>query len=63
MSVLEAMTLNGNANPYVAFAHKLMDFNSRMPFRSFEESYEHFKKTGALDEPTNSNFSLKNFIS
>jgi hypothetical protein len=63
MSVLEAMTLNGNANPYVAFAHKLMDFNSRMPFRSFEESYEHFKKTGALDEPTNSNFSLENFIS
>lgn len=62
MSVLEALTLNGNAKPYVAFAHKLIDFNSRMPFTSFEVSYEHFKKTGALDEPTNTNFSLQNFI-
>lgn len=62
MSVLEALTLNGNAKPYVAFAHKLIDFNSRMPFTNFEVSYEHFKKTGALDEPTNTNFSLQNFI-
>ena len=61
-SVLEALTLNGNTNPYVAFAHKLMDFNRRMPFNSFEESYAHFKDTGALDEPKNSNFNLQNFI-
>lgn len=61
-SVLEALTLNGNTNPYVAFAHKLMDVNSRMPFGSFEESYAHFKETGALDEPKNANFNFQNFI-
>lgn len=62
MTVLEALTLNGNVKPYVAFAHKLMDFNSRMPFESFEVSYEHFKKTGALDEPVNTHFSLQNLL-
>lgn len=61
-SVLEALTLNGNANPYLAFAHKLMEVNSRMPFGSFEESYIHFKETGALDEPQNANFNLRNFL-
>ncbi len=61
MGVLEALTLNGNANPYVAFAHKLIDYNSRMPFSSFEASYEYFRKTGALDEPTNAHLSLQQF--
>jgi hypothetical protein len=61
-SVLEALTLNRRTDPYVAFAHKLMDFNQRMPFGSFEESYAHFKETGALDEPQNTNFSIQNFL-
>jgi Fic family protein len=61
LTVLEALTINGNAKPYCQFAHKLVDLNSRMPFTSYEESYAHFKKTGALDEPTNSNFSIQNF--
>jgi hypothetical protein len=62
LTVLEALTSNGNAKPYCKFAHKLIDLNSRMPFATLKESYTHFKKTGALDEPTNSNFSLQNFI-
>lgn len=58
-SVLEALTLNGNTTPYITFAHKLMDINSRMPFGSFEESYSYFKANGALDEPQNAQFNLK----
>ncbi|MFQ3224712.1 MAG: hypothetical protein ACI8Z5_000963 [Lentimonas sp.] len=58
MSVLELLTLNCNTKTYVAFAHKRMDFNSRMPFATFEQSYDYFQQTGALDEPNNSNFSL-----
>jgi hypothetical protein len=61
-SVLEALTLSGNSNSFVTFAHKLMDLNSRMPFSSFDESYAYFKKTGALDEPQSSNYSLPNFV-
>ncbi len=50
LTVLEAMTVNGNPEPLVSFAHKLVDMNRRMPFGSFEESLQHFRKSGALDE-------------
>lgn len=62
MSVLEALTSNGNPAPYIAFAHKLIDFNSRMPFASFEESYGHFRKTRALDEPDSPPFNIRPFL-
>ena len=51
LSVLEALTANGNADPFVSFAHKLIEMNSRMPFGSFDGSLEYFRKNGALDEP------------
>jgi hypothetical protein len=50
LSVLEAMTLNANFEPLIAFVHKLIDMNRRMPFGSFEESLQHFRKSGAFDE-------------
>lgn len=50
LGVLEALTSRGDPNPYVSFAHKLIDVNSRMPFCSFEQSLAHFRQTGALDE-------------
>lgn len=56
ISVLEALTLNGNAKPFLSFAHKLIDVNQRIPFGSFEEAHAHFKKSGALNEPTLSSF-------
>jgi hypothetical protein len=62
LTVLEALTSNGNAKPFCRFAHKLIDLNSRMPFATIEESKVHFKKTGALDEPQSSNFSLQNLL-
>jgi hypothetical protein len=62
ISVLEALTSNGNPGPYIAFIHKLIDFNSRMPFGSFEESHAHFRKTGALDEPGASQFNIRPFL-
>lgn len=60
ISVLEALTLNGNSNPYIAFAHKLMDLNSRMVFNDFDISHAQFKSMGALDESNNSTFDLLN---
>ncbi|MCC5839408.1 MAG: Fic family protein [Opitutales bacterium] len=59
LSVLEALTSNGNPIPYIAFVHKLIDFNSRMPLGSFEEAHAHFRKTGALDEPGSSQFNIR----
>ena len=50
LGVLEALTLRGDAEPYLAFGHKLVDLNSRMPFASFDETHEYFRKTKALDE-------------
>jgi len=50
--VLEALTGNQNPEPFLAFAHKLIEVNGRMPFGSFEQSLAYFKKTGALDEPS-----------
>ena len=50
LSVLEALTTNANPSPYISFAHKLIDINSRIPFGTFDESLKHFRKTGALDE-------------
>jgi hypothetical protein len=59
--VLEALTLRGDTDPFVAFAHKLIDINRRMPFASFEESHAYFRKTGALDE-SSSGFGLINYM-
>ena len=50
LTVLEALTTNRNAEPFLAFAHKLVDINSRMPFGSFEQTFAHFRKNGALDD-------------
>ncbi len=50
LTVLEALTMNGNPDPFISFTHKLIDVNSRMPFGSFEQSLEYFRKAGALDE-------------
>lgn len=58
ISVLEALTANGNPRPFIAFAHKLIDVNQRMPFGSFEETYAYFRKSGALDEPASASFNL-----
>lgn len=52
LTVLEGLTTNGNPAPFVSFAHKLIDMNSRMPFATFEQSLEYFRKSGALDEPS-----------
>jgi hypothetical protein len=57
LTVLEALTINGNPEPFISFAHKLIDVNSRMPFGSFEETLAHFRRTGALDEQAQ-NFGL-----
>jgi hypothetical protein len=52
LTVLEALTSNANPEPFVSFAHKLIEVNSRMPFGSFEQSLDYFRETGALDEPS-----------
>jgi hypothetical protein len=51
LTVLEALTANANAEPFMAFAHKLIEVNSRMPFGSFEQSLAYFRQNGALEEP------------
>lgn len=61
LGVLEALTLRGDSDPIVAFAHKLIDINSRIPFASFEESHNYFRKTGALDE-SSGNFGLMSYL-
>jgi hypothetical protein len=61
LTVLEALTLRGDPDPFVAFAHKLIDMNRRMPFATFEESHTYFRKTGALDE-SSSGFGLINYL-
>lgn len=50
LTVLEALTTSGNPEPFIAFAHKLVDVNSRVPFESFEQSLAYFKQTRALDD-------------
>ena len=50
LTVLEALTTNRNPEPFLAFAHKLVEINSRMPFGSFEQTLAYFRKNGALDE-------------
>ena len=50
LTVLEALTTNGNPEPFIAFAQKLIDVNSRMSFSSFDHSLAYFRQTGALDE-------------
>jgi len=61
LTVLEALTLRGDPDPYVAFAHKLIDINRRMPFATFEESHMYYRQTGALDE-SSSGFGLLSFL-
>lgn len=61
-SVLEALTLQHNPEPFISFGHKLVDINSRIPFGSFEESHDYFRKTGALDEPSSASFGLAPFL-
>ena len=50
MTVLEALTVNSNPEPFIVFARKLIEMNSHIPFGSFEQSLVYFKKSGALDE-------------
>lgn len=57
-SVLEALTVKYNPEPFIAFGHKLIDINSRMPFGSFEESHEYFRQSRALDEPISASLNL-----
>ncbi len=61
LTVLEALTVRGDPDPFVAFAHKLIDINRRMPFGSFEESHAYFRRTGTLDE-SSSGFGLLNLL-
>lgn len=58
LTVLEALTSRGNPEPFISFAHKLIDLNSRMAFGSFEESHEYFRRIGALDEPSAASLNL-----
>ena len=50
LTVLEALTVRHDPEPYIRFGHKLVEMNSQMPFGSFDESHEYFQKTKALDE-------------
>lgn len=50
LTVLEALTVRHDPEPYIRFGHKLVEINSQMPFGSFDESHEYFRKTKALDE-------------
>lgn len=52
LTVLEALTTRGDAEPFVAFAHKLVEMNNRMEFGSIDQAHDYFRKTGALDETT-----------
>jgi hypothetical protein len=57
VGVLEALTSRGDPEAFVAFGHKLIDINGRMPFGRFDESYDYFRKTGGLeDAPSTFNF-------
>jgi hypothetical protein len=57
LTVLEALTVNSNPEPFISFAHKLIAVNRHLPFGSFEQSLAYFKQTGALDEqPQNFGF-------
>jgi Fic family protein len=57
LSVLEALTTNGNPEPYVAFCHKLIELNGSMVFTTFAAAHAHFRQTGALNDTLN-NFGL-----
>ena len=50
LTVLEALTVNSNPEPFITFSRNLINLNSRLPFGSFEQSLKYFKETGALDE-------------
>jgi len=50
LTVLEALTVNSNPEPFISFSRNLIDLNSHLPFGSFEQSLKYFKETGALDE-------------
>ena len=61
LTVLEALTLRGDPDPFVAFAHKLIDINRRMPFATFDESHTYYRQTGALEE-SSSGFGLLSYL-
>ena len=44
LTVLETLTVNGNSDPFISFAHKLIEMNSHMPFGTFEQSLAYFRK-------------------
>ena len=48
--MLGALAQGGNPEPYVAFAHRLLQLNQVIPYDSFEIAHAHFLKIGALDE-------------
>ena len=50
LGVLEALTLRWDPEPFVSFAHKLIEINGHIPFGSFEQTHDYFRRTGALDE-------------
>ncbi len=58
LTVLEALTVNSNPEPFVSFARKLIELNRHMPFGSFEQSLAYFKQTGALEERSKANYEL-----
>lgn len=49
LSALAALTLRGDPNPFIKFGHKLIELNSRLPFSTFRESHEYFRRSNALD--------------
>jgi hypothetical protein len=53
LSVLEALTTNRNAEPFITFCHKLIELNSRMVFTTFAAAHDHFRRTGALNDSLN----------
>ena len=50
ISALRALTLQGSLEPFIRFSHKLVELNSRMPFRSFDGSHDYFRHSKALIE-------------
>ena len=63
LSVLEALTANHNAEPFIAFCHKLIELNRRMVFTTFADAHEYFRKTGALNDTLNNFGSVISLLS
>jgi len=50
LAVLQALSSSENTEPFIAFGHKLIEFNRQMPFASFEATHQYLLQTRALDE-------------